>query len=215
MEEDEVVKGHCPECGPDRKSDVRGSHRYRWCDEDSGVTILARYLILECRGCESIYFQIDSKCSEDPEGEIKHWPAPTKRAQPKWLTKIGLINRELHSLLEDTYVALNNDLRVLAAIGVRTAFDLSSELLKVDPTKSFAEKLKELEASGKIGKEESENLASLIDAGSAAAHRGWKPSLQELETMMDTLENFIYRNLILGDAVAELRSRVPQKAQKV
>jgi hypothetical protein len=39
---------------------------------------------------------------------------------------------DLGGLLTEMYAALNNDLRVLAAIGARTAFDRSSELLGVD-----------------------------------------------------------------------------------
>jgi hypothetical protein len=50
----------------------------------------------------------------------------------------------LDRFFADTYVALNNDLRILAAIGIRTAFDRASQLLGIAPEKTFADKLGEL-----------------------------------------------------------------------
>src|SRR3954471_18019981 len=58
---------------------------------------------------------------------------------------------------------------------------------------SFAEKLKELTAGNKIGGEEKEILSVLADAGSAAAHRGWKPTEGDINHLMDALENFLER----------------------
>ena len=54
----------------------------------------------------------------------------------------------------------------------------------------------------------------LVDAGSAAAHRGWKPSFEDLSTMMDVLEQFVHRtlNFELGDtAITENSSAHPTK----
>jgi Domain of unknown function (DUF4145) len=63
---------------------------------------------------------------------------------------------------------------VLAAIGLRTAFDRASELLGIDPNKTFAGKLSQLVVDGHIGSTEKASLDVLTDAGGAAAHRGWK-----------------------------------------
>jgi hypothetical protein len=87
----------------------------------------------------------------------------------------------LEDLLTSVYTALDNDLRVLAAIGLRTAFDRASELLSVDPEKTFADKLSQLMANGDIGSTEKESLDVLTDAGGAAAHRGWKPNPKQLD----------------------------------
>ena len=208
---EKVSKGHCPECGPDRYAYIRGEHVAEWEDEGSGVHGTTKIRILECRGCESFYIQRTVWCSEDwPDDgpSINYWPTPFRRKKPDWLSQLFQIHGDLFSLMDDTYVALNNDVRVLAAIGIRTVFDLSSELLGVDRSLSFASKLKVLEQTGKIGAEEKHVLDTLIEAGSAA-QRGWKPSLDQLETMLNTVENFLYRSFILNAAVKKLKANVP------
>ena len=93
-------------------------------------------------------------------------------------------------------------------------FDRASELLGVDPAKTFTEKLSELVQLGKVGEDERDTLNTLTDAASAAAHRGWKPKPQELDTMMSIIEAFLYRNFILPAEVKRLRQNVPTKQQR-
>jgi hypothetical protein len=100
-------------------------------------------------------------------------------------------------------------------MGVRTVFDRASELLGVDPTIPFTKKIDALFQGGKIGAEECETLSILTDAGSAAAHRGWRPSVQEMDVMMSLIEAFLYRTFILGDAAKVLKAKVPAKPQRV
>jgi Domain of unknown function (DUF4145) len=220
------VKGHCPECGPARLADVVGHYSKRDEDDRSAVWSETDYRILRCRGCEAVYFQTDYVFSEDMEHEedphtgeyntilshkITYWPSPSKRKQPEWSSELFVIDSDLDSLFDDIYVALNADLRVLAAIGMRTAFDRASELLDVDPTKTFSQKLSALVELGRIGESEKGSLNILTDAGSAAAHRGWKPDPEELDTMMSIIEAFIYRNFILEAAATRLKQNVPTK----
>ena len=74
-------------------------------------------------------------------------------------------------------MVLNNDLRVLSAIGIRMAFDRASG---VYPAKRFAKKLLELVERGEIGVSEKYTLDILTDAGSAAAHEGGSRSRRSL-----------------------------------
>ena len=229
----EYIRGHCPDCGADRLSDVVG-HGCRTFDLDErhGIWEQVDYRILQCRGCEAVYFQIDSVFSEDIDAEINtetgewetvavhkitHWPSPSKRRQPTWQSELFSIDRDLSAIVDDVYVALNNDLLVLSAIGIRTAFDRASELLGVDPAENFSQKLLALVKLGKIGLSEKETLDTLADAGSTAAHRGWKPKPQELDTMMNIIEGFLHRAFVLrsrGEKLEAERSR-EAKATKV
>ena len=96
---------------------------------------------------------------------------------------------------------------------MRTSFDRASELLGIDPANTFAEKLNELTKSGRIGTTERDNLDALTDAGSAAAHRGWRPTLRQLDTMMSILEAFLYRTFVLEEEVKRLKPAIPPKPQ--
>jgi hypothetical protein len=117
----------------------------------------------------------------------------------------------LGNLLREINTALNNDLRVLAAIGARTAFDRASELLNVDATLSFAKKLDQLASIGRVSKDERQILEVLVDAGSAAVHRGWAPKITEIDTMMTILEAFLHRTFVSADGVKKLRAAVPPR----
>jgi hypothetical protein len=217
-----LVKGHCPSCGPDRNAKVVAYHRDSW-DTNDGIWGVDEYMTLKCLGCDRIYFRTDKVFSEDRMvydeeiGEEIHvpnktyWPAPARRPVPDWTKWLLLEDDALSELLLSTYTALDHDLRVLAAIGVRTVFDRASELLGVDPAITFAKKLDGLATNGKIGAEEKDSLSLLTDAGGAAAHRGWKPELEELDTMMGILEGFLHRNFVLPRQTKRLKSAVPPK----
>jgi hypothetical protein len=172
--------------------------------------------MLQCGGCETVYFETRSIDSEDydqngPVERVTYYPAPSKRNQPSWMWEMMLEDDKLHSLLSETYAALNNDARVLAAVGLRTIFDRVSEKFGVDTNKPFEAKLDELVARGKIGQSERDSLDVLTDAGSAAAHRGWRPTVEQLRTLMDIGEAFLYRAIILDAEAQRLKKSIPKR----
>ncbi|WP_353035168.1 DUF4145 domain-containing protein [Mesorhizobium sp. M1328] len=57
---------------------------------------------------------------------------------------------DLEACLFQIYKALDHDLNILAAIGIRSAFDVASEVLGIDPEQAFEAKLKTMEDSGLI-----------------------------------------------------------------
>jgi hypothetical protein len=222
----EIIKAHCPGCGEVRNAYVRGRHVGNWSDDDSAASSSDTATILECCGCERLFFRRDYWFSEwetivenphtgEPQREggveTTYWPAPVKRKTPDWIDEIAAADKTLGRLLSEMYTALNNDLRVLAAIGARTAFDRSSELLKVDAALTFSEKLDKLVAIGKVSETERDTLDVLVDAGSAAAHRAWVPKPMELNTMMTIVEAFLHRTFILSDGIKKLKAAVPPK----
>ena len=219
-----IIRGHCPNCGSGRKAYVRCKHVVHSTDEDDGTSASDTGIILECCGCERIYFRRDywfsgwETIGDHPitgeprlEGGVEtvYWPAAVSRQRPNWLEKIGAAERDLGKLLEEMYAALDNDLRVLSAIAARTVFDRASKLLRVDPAMGFKEKLDRLGATGRISPDEKEILQVLVDAGSAAAHQGWRPNVDELSTMIEVVESFLHRSLVLGDGIEKLKASVP------
>lgn len=226
--EEKITKGHCPECGAEKNADIVAAYKNNWRLDEQAIWGYVDYRILKCRGCDSIYYQSAEVFSENvnyyydaaghPQQEYEvvysHWPSPLKRSRPSWLDELISLDADLHSILKEVYSGLDGDLAVLSATGMRTAFDRATELLGVDPAKPFQQKLEDLYAAGKVGTAEKDALAVLTDAGGAAAHRGWKPQPKQLATMMDIVEAFCYRNIILDGQVDKLKPLIPAKQKR-
>lgn len=228
-------KAECSECRGLRNCDIRGRYDVKYDDAGGHVWGNTAWYILECRGCEHVFIQTASTSSEDVDQwyeedgssgslyneTLKYWPALSKRSYPDWMTEHGIEAGDadaLDSALLELYIALNNDLSIFSAIGIRTCFDIASELLKVDPGFTFAEKLDALVDGKHIREADRPRLDTAIEAGNATAHRGWKPQAADLETMMKVLEDFIFdafvqphRRKKLDDNAAKVRVTVPPR----
>lgn len=209
MEVTLTTKGPCAACGPERNFDVVAAYTegYDWGEVD--------HRIVRCRGCNRVRFESDKHYNEHHEDRnhyIEYWPKLPKRRAPLDLV-IVLMDRDadLARLFCDIYVAMDNSLDVLTAIAIRTVFDRASEAFGVDPATTFQKKLAQLQDLGKIGDTERTNLAVLVDAGSAAAHRGWRPTSEQLDRLVSIIENFLLRNFVLNPAGEVLRSTIPPR----
>jgi hypothetical protein len=165
------------------------------------------YEMLQCGGCDIVCLRHTHEWSEDPEPDITYYPPPVSRRMPAWRHKLP---SRLRSLVNEIYVALHADSRRLALMGARTAVDIVL-LEKVGDAGSFRQKLIGLEKQGYVGQRSREILDAALDAGSAAAHRGYVPKKEQLESVMDIVENILQAVYILEDAAAELRKTTPQR----
>ena len=144
---------------------------------------------------------------------VNFWPPAAERRPPDWAFKIKFTDHVMGSLFDDVYTALSNNLSVLAAIGMRTVFDRASELLEIDPEIPFQQKLNALRDNDHVTAKEVAVLGVLVDAGSAAAHRGWRPKPSQLNDMMTILESFLHRAFLLEEIGIQLEKQVPKKGE--
>lgn len=232
----DIQKAFCRKCGGDRNCEVRGFHQEA--ESDRYYDWRINWEILCCRGCSEVFCRTVATDSEsldhdyDEDGNTittqiettAYWPAKSKRAKPSWMAEFQSVLADVEGLIEplnELYVALDNDLVMLATIGVRTVFDVSSEALKVPSNLPFAGKLDELVKLGKIGPFDKDNLETLVEAGNASAHRGWLPSTNELNTIVDILEHFLSISFIdpekrrqLDVKAKKLKAKVPPRLKK-
>ncbi len=218
----ETVYGHCKFCGAAKRAKVLAKHD--WSRNRGEVTYWETHSILECGGCEHLYHQINRYNTEDvEEGEdgwlqavqhTEYWPRPVRRGRPDWLTELLAKDDALYGILQEAYTAYDEELFILTAVGIRTSFDRATEALQIDPANTFEEKMDELLDQKYIGGKERASIQVLVDAGSAAAHRGWKPKDSELSTLFGILESFIHRCFFEQHEVQKLSSRVPPKPKR-
>ena len=143
--------------------------------------------------------------------EIKHWPSPLKREPPSWITRLKPIDKQLYDVFSSVYEALDHDLGVLAAIGLRTSFDRATDLLGIEPHLPFNQKLTALSDRKFISDTEKETLTVLVEAGNSAAHRAWTPNDDAFDTLMMIAEGFLQRNIATREAAGELKALLPPR----
>ena len=155
-------------------------------------------------------------CSEDvgPDGLEKlvtYYPAPAKNGRNGflcWISRPGSIGFSPRPTMRSM------DARVLSAMGARTIFDRASELLRIDSALTFKEKLDQLQNKGHISASERAQLDILTHAGSAAAHRGWKPTADQLNTVMSIVETFVHRKFVLESEAKRLKAQIPRRKKR-
>lgn len=212
MEEAKTVWAVCPRCGPDRKADIIAEHSER--EDFLGTLISFSWGILQCRGCERVFFRT-SNSDPDSFGEPEYYPKRPVREPPAWLHRRNFLDfndpSDWKKRLQDFYGCLDARLLVPAAVAGRTAFDVATQELDIDSSLGFAEKLNALVTQGHISNRERDNLNALIEAGSAAAHRGWEPTINELLMIAGILEAFIERTFVQKDQPEVMLARIPSR----
>jgi hypothetical protein len=144
--------------------------------------------------------------------EITTYPLPERKdAKPDWVWSLSKIDPLLHEILTETYKARDGGLYFLASVGLRTAFDRTTTILKIDPGESIENKLQKLREREYVGATEAETLGTVADAGNAAAHRGWSPSPKHFETLLLTLERFIERTVINDKKTLAIKDDIPPR----
>lgn len=222
MTEPQIIQVHCNKCGGERRSFVRATHTRK--EDNDVISWSYTYEILECCGCGELSVRRQTWFSEwddldvdpltgkevmVPGIRVSYWPAIAQRSRPEWLDSLN--DDALRSSLEEVYAALDHDLLILAAIGTRTVLDRAMYIRIKDPPGGFRGKLDAMVKAGRIGADERNILEAMTDAGSAAAHRGFTPNLETLNTILDTVENFLQRDFVLSEAANEVRQKTPPR----
>jgi hypothetical protein len=146
---------------------------------------------------------------------VQTYPKPDAKTKPVWFDAMQKVDAQLHSILSQMYVAHDNSAHILTAIGLRTALDRATEVLGIDPAKTFDEKLDELRDGGWIGQTERDILGVVTDAGNAAAHRGWEPDSSEVSELLSSLELFLHRAFIVGQKALTIKSSIPTRPKRL
>ena len=211
------TKAHCNTCGGDRNHEVLHKASSSWESEDGYVSGGNSYETIQCRGCDRIHLRHTSWFSEDDEPNITYFPPPILRKPPEWFDglwiDIGAEYKFISDLLQEVYIATQNDLPRLAAMGVRALLE-QIMISRVGDLGSFQAHLKAFESQGFVTANQRRQLEAILEAGHAAAHRAYKPGSTSLLTLLDLTEHIIESVFLHEDRIAHLRQRVPRRIAK-
>ena len=133
---------------------------------------------------------------------------PTSPGLPYWLPSLPL---RAQTLMREIHVASTEGLHSLAAMGIRAVVDVVClDHLSTD-TGSFAAKLKALRDAGHLTDIQQAALLAVVDAGSAAAHRGYAPDITSLQAMLGALNHMLQSLYVLKTMTNELTRATPKR----
>lgn len=226
------IKAHCPDCNRETNCYIHGAVDQPW-DQDDGEHHMngqVDHKLLECQGGNTVFYHRSSWDTEDWDSafdprtreevifhpsRIETYPTPSRDdGRPKWKESLYKIDFPLNNIMNEMYVAADNGSLILASVGLRTALDRAMEILEVDSGDYLADKLKSLKDRGLIGPSEHEVLSVVAEAGNAAAHRAWSPGGSEFAELLVVLEQFIQRNVIVGQRALDIKNNIPAKQQR-
>ena len=185
--------------------------------ENIGSSHWLIYGLFRCVVCLKNTVLVTQDCCTEYEGvygDVNVFPKPSERLTPEW--HIRLDNDVISDLMIQSCKAFNEELYSLTLMGYRAIID-SWLADKVGNAGNFFMKLNKARGEGHIDDSQKSNLEVLVDAGHAAAHRGWKPTKEETQAVMDCVD-CILKELLptpitdLSQQVSDIRSVIPQRA---
>jgi Domain of unknown function (DUF4145) len=216
------VMAHCNRCSGERRHIVLAVERTTWDEEvERGLRIDGAddFLMLRCRGCDFVHMDHSAwYCQQtDEDGNLvptrRQYPPKLNRRPPRWTLAtewVFLFDDPVRTLYEEVNRAVAADCPRLTAMGVRALIE-AVMVEKVSDRGSFSRNLDALLGDGHISRNQRAHLAQLIDGGSAAIHRGYKPSMEEVHALLDIAENVIEALYVMPHRAKSLEGKIPPR----
>jgi len=219
---EKMFKSHCNTCGRETNHDVLHNEtrsRTEKVDEDTAIDWGSHYKMVCCAGCDTVSLRMDSWFSEacdengQPEIETQYYPPKIFRPKPAWLSDTEHSPNccsAVRELLVEVYVSLQNNCPRAAAMAVRALLE-HLFISTCGDKGTFGNNLNAFQEAGHISPTQRDFLLTVLDAGHATIHRGFKPSRQELAIIVDIAENLVELLYIQKDGVEQLKKRIPPR----
>jgi hypothetical protein len=205
------TKAHCNKCLGDRNHEILFTETTYWSHGESDPSGSNKYEMLKCQGCDSITLRHTSEWSEDPEPSVYYYPPAIFRRQPHWLYDLlGTEGALVRKLLNEIYGGLQNDMKMIATMGVRALME-HVMINSVGDQGTFAKNLTEFAKKGFISDKQRDILTVVLEIGHATMHRAYEPSDKDLTTCIDIAETVIQSIYVHPGKAAELAKRVPKR----
>ena len=193
---------------PIANGQVKGSEKKLKRSESSFKT----FQVVQCKDCGTTTYCIDTKIHPGPmigdsyTKNTEYFPPIPLRIKPEWYS---YLTENYQAILDEVYMALDNSLFFLSSTGTRTALD-QLIIEKIGDIGDFKTKIKKLVANKIIDETESAMLLAVIDAGSASAHRSYRPDNELINHMMDILEAVFYKLVVEPEKKKELKKKAEE-----
>jgi hypothetical protein len=224
---EKIIKAHCNTCLGERNHSVLHEEEQLWDEEyEPGIFIYGgdRFRMIKCCGCDSVKLQhsdwFSESCDEHgrPYVNVKYYPPATSKPEPTWLKELKSPfasdeQQYIVGLLHEIYTALHNDSRRLAVMGARALLE-HIMISKVGDNGSFIKNLKAFETQGYLSVNQREIIEPILEAGHASIHRGFHPSVEDVQTVIQITESLVETTYVHSKKASKLKDRVPNRKSK-
>lgn len=190
--------------------------RTSWEHDEVDVSGTDSYEMLKCCGCDRIKLRHTSTFSEADEENVSYFPPAIFRRRPDWFYQLpherAVKDGFVRALLEEIYVALQNDLPTLATMGVRSLLE-KIMISRIGDNGTFGKNLGEFEKSGHVSTLQRERLETILEVGHAAMHRVYTPKIKDVVMLLDITEHIVESVFLHDSKIDELKKRVPARVK--
>lgn len=179
---------------------------------DESVQVWDDYLIVQCGGCRTVSFCIQSTCTEDEtydprtgetELTVRTRVYPSRIVGRSELDHSYLLPHPVNNVYNETRTALANDQPVLAGIGIRAIVETVCKDQSAAGN-NLMEKIDDLARKGVVTPDGAKILHSLRFMGNDAAHEVKAHAEADLMTALDVVEYLLKGVYILPRLAAKL-----------
>lgn len=226
----EITQAHCNGCGHSTKHDILASDKEDWeywegSDEEGDDGYDLREM-LKCRGCGSVKLRLTTQCPNDGPPTVVYYPPSIARRAPDWifptdistitLAELGLsddpppIPFPIINLMREIYVAVQNGLTRLAAMGIRAALE-GVMIDKVGDKNNFKANMDAFQEADYLSVRQRGHLEVILQVGHAAMHRAWNPTSNDVKVLLDITESIIQAVYLHDQSTDALDRKTPRR----
>lgn len=221
-----IVQCFCNTCHSITKHDINANYTV----QTEGLVLHGRamgrtldHMIITCRGCgETSYLRV-SIGPEDlvwtmgydhpydcPLLQIQYPPPRFLRRVPDWIDQLDPVGSEL---LKQSHDAINIGVDRLVVMGLRALLEWIM-IENVGDHGSFKATVREFVRMGYLPTRSRKTVLDVLDVGSAAIHRGYKPPLEKLAKVFEIVENVVHTVCVVPKLGKDLTKGVPRPKRK-
>lgn len=211
-----TVRIQCPKCGAPTNHAIL--HHREVSGETDEVQWMEDYQIVMCKGCDTVSFRKEWSTSEDWDPEtgdsiISEDLFPERSAGRRSLDHHWHFPLQVSKIYQETIKALNSNLPILSAIGLRAIIEAICNEQKIDG-RDLKVRIDGLHKAGHLSKTQAEMLHNHRFLGNVAAHEITAPSGKELVAAIDIAETLLKTLYILPHTATEISKATKVKGVK-
>ncbi len=201
------VKNYCNHCQSETNHSIIATKTIAMADPDYSLDW--KHFMLECLGCESISFRVethDYEASYPDEYDnwthdisVRIYPFPLKNHRP--IKEIYLLPSEIRTVYDESVEALKSSCFLLAGVGFRAVIEAVCIDKKIIG-RTLEAKINNLLKNRLIADKEAERLHAVRFLGNDSVHEMAVPKEQALYVVLDIIEHLL-KNLYLIDKSAK------------